>query len=310
MEKKLLNLHLYTNLNCNLHCNHCYNNSLYQNEHKEIQKENLINLIKAFYSSYDVDMHLEGGEIFLRPEIFNALASLDKKILSRITITSNGTIYNDTKEVRYVLNNIDTFRISVEGHTDELNKKLREIEVETVLGNAEKYQCLGAKVVLRTTLHKENLQILLKETVPAIASRGFKNLQIYELQAVGRGKKLDSLLITDTEFNCYLSSLIADKPKDINIKMMFNNRRVASVEERTNELTDAGYVITKLLPVRSLSISTEGNVSICPWDNGKQILFNINQDKDVCAVLEKYNLVHECEHCSKIKLEMRGYNVK
>ncbi|WOO36836.1 radical SAM protein [Anaerocolumna sp. AGMB13020] len=303
MNKKMLNLHLYTNTNCNLHCRHCYNNSFYEENSAEIEVEQLVNIIRESHSAYKVDIHLEGGEIFLRPEVFEALASLEVEILNNITITSNGSIYLETPEVEYVLKNIEAFRISVEGHTNELNRMIRDIDVDIILGNAERYRDMGANVILRITLHRDNIHTLFRETIPAIADRGFHNFQVYELQPVGRGEKLENFILSENEFDSFLNLLVVEKPKDVKIKMMFSPSRVEGVMKRKADFSQAGYSTTLMEPAMSLSIATNGNVNICPWGTDDKVLFNINQEKDLCSALDKFDLMHECSYCSKIKIE-------
>lgn len=304
MNKKQLNLHLYTNRNCNLHCVHCYNNSFYEEGKKEIETDQLLDLIHAVNDAYDVDVHLEGGEIFLRKEVFEALATLKEDVLKHITITSNGTILDTSQDTVYVIKNIGAFRISIEGHTNELNRIIRDVDADRILYNASIYRDMGVNVVLRTTLHKENYKIIMKEMIPAFVAKKNYQMQIYELQAVGRGKSLDKMLLSDEEFNEFLNSMVETKLKDVNAKFMFNPHRVKQIENRRKELLDNGYKVTIMKSERSLSISTEGDVYICPWNMGEQILFNVNDVQDVCEELEKYDLVHECEYCSKIKIEV------
>lgn len=302
--KKKLDLHLYTNEDCNIQCKHCYNDSKVKKDKKEIALEKINDIIKELYESYDLDIHLEGGEIFLRSNIFKTLAELDKDILNCVTITSNGTIFMDTPEVKHVVKNINNLRISVEGHTNELNNCLRNCNLFKVLDNAKKYQNMGANIVLRMTLHKHNIETIIEETLPSLANRGFNSFQIYELQAVGRGESLDYCIKNEKDFSAFLDSLVSYTPKESELKVMFNENRIESIELRKDELTTHGVRVKNIESSLSLSIKTNGDVSICPWDSDGEVLLNIHKDASLVRSLEELNLVHDCKYCSKIKLEV------
>lgn len=302
MGKKQLSLHLYTNRNCNLYCVHCYNDSFYQDNRKEIIPEQLVEIINKLYKLYDMDIHLEGGEIFLRKEMLRELAKLDSEILRKITITSNGTIFDDTEDILYVLKNIETFRISVEGHDNETNRLLRNVDSDLLFKNICAYQDKGVNVVVRTTLHKGNYKTIFEELIPLLIEKGIKNIQIYELQAVGRGERIQHLLLGDNEFESFLKSISNYDDSCIAIKMFFNRRRREAVYKSERFLNKMHYNIIEMAPENSLSISSEGFVRICPWENNDNAVFNIFRVQDICSELNKYNLMHECDYCSKIKI--------
>ena len=302
MGKKHLSLHLYTNRNCNLYCVHCYNDSFYQDNPKEIVPEQLVEIINKLNKLYDIDIHLEGGEIFLRKEMFRELAKLDLEILRKITITSNGTIFDDTEDILYVLKNVETFRISVEGHDNKANRLLRNVDSDLLFENICAYQDKGVNVVVRTTLHKGNYKTIFEKLIPLLIEKGIKNIQIYELQAVGRGERIQHLLLSNDEFESFLKIISNYDNSRIGIKMFFNCRRRESVYNSEGFLNKMNYNIIEMAPENSLSISSEGFVKICPWENDDNAVFNIFKVKDICSEIKKYNLMHECEYCSRIKI--------
>ncbi len=302
MGEKQLSLHLYTNRNCNLYCVHCYNNSFYQENRKEIIPEQLVEIIKKLNKLYDIDIHLEGGEIFLRKEVFRELAKLDKEILGKITITSNGTIFDDAEDILYVLKNVETFRISVEGHDNTTNRLLRNIDSDLLFKNICAYRDIGVNVVVRTTLHKGNYKTIFGELIPLLIEKEIKKIQIYELQAVGRGERIQHLLLGDDEFEAFLKGIRNYDNRSIAIRMFFNRKRRESIYRNERFINKMNYNVIEIAPENSLSISSEGFVRICPWDNDENAVFNIFKVKDIYSEINKYNLEHECEYCSKIKI--------
>ena len=70
MEK--LELHIHANTDCNLQCKHCYNNSgNYKNERME--RKELYRYLTLFTDNYNCDIHLEGGELCLYPDVFDKI---------------------------------------------------------------------------------------------------------------------------------------------------------------------------------------------------------------------------------------------
>ena len=59
-----LEVHLHTNYSCNLRCGHCYNNSGGRNQ-EALPQQLVMGIITAFCAAYDVEFHLEGGEIWI-----------------------------------------------------------------------------------------------------------------------------------------------------------------------------------------------------------------------------------------------------
>ena len=84
--------------------------------------------------------------------------------------------------------------------------------------------------------------------------------------------------------------------------MFFNRRRRNAVFKNKHFLTKNNYKIVDIDAENSLSISSEGFVRICPWDNDENSIFNIFSIKDLCSEIEKHNLEHECDYCSKVKI--------
>ena len=148
---KTIDLHIHSNTDCNLSCKHCYNNSG-EGIKERIPLLELKRYLQLFSASYDCDIHLEGGEIFLYQELFDMLNTLDDRILKSITITTNGTLKPQNVDTISVLKKINTLRISVEGHTQEFHEKIRNSSLHSVLTNGIELLGMGINVVLRITL--------------------------------------------------------------------------------------------------------------------------------------------------------------
>ena len=174
-QKKPIEVHLHTNYSCNLFCRHCYNNSGSCNK-STLSPEFVLDLLEKLCGGYEAEIHLEGGEIFLLPELLAAMNDLPDEVLRCITITTNGTIRLTDPDILKMLSRIQALRVSVEGHTNEQQREIRNIDLTPVLENARFYKENKIPVWLRITLYKNNWEGFVTETLPALNAEGFENI--------------------------------------------------------------------------------------------------------------------------------------
>lgn len=306
---KKLEVHLHSNYSCNLHCNHCYN---YSDIHKNIElpAEFMVTLIKNLCEQYESEIHLEGGEIFLKPEFLTMLNDLPNEVLKCITITTNGTICLKDEIILSMLRKISSLRVSVEGHTNEQQRAIRGIDIDNVLKNARYYMENNIPVWLRITLNRLNQEGFVNNTLPVLYEKGFNKIQVYEFQKVGRGGENGKELalqgsvsgVLDDLFN-YRDSLTGE------LKIMFSKRRLAEVKEYEQKLTEKQFSVRYLEVENGISIHADGEIFLCAWDNdASHSLGNVlKMDReDFFDLLSRTNLKHNCEYCSAICVTKKG----
>lgn len=269
VKKKPIEIHLHTNYSCNLFCKHCYNNSGNCNKSK-LPKEFVLSLIRKVCSRYNVEIHLEGGEIFLLPELLAVMNTLPDEVLKCITITTNGTICLTDPEVLEMLSRIGALRVSVEGHTNEHQRAIRNTDLTPVLDNACFYKENNIPVWLRVTLHKNNYEAFVKETLPALNSESFENIQVYEFQNVGRGNDNHADFEIGASIGHFLKSLEENHSLlKGNIRMLFPEKRISEILDKKDALLEKGYKVQVLEPRAGISIHADGQVI---YVHGKMIL--------------------------------------
>ena len=144
-----LEVHLHTNSDCNLFCIHCYNQSGGNQDCVFPDTNQLIDTIRYICTNYDAEIHLEGGECFLHPEMLKALGTLPDSHLRMITVTTNGTILHEDRQIINVLKKIAALRVSIESTEEEIHQKIRGCSLEKTLQNAVRYQKFGIPVWIR-----------------------------------------------------------------------------------------------------------------------------------------------------------------
>jgi MoaA/NifB/PqqE/SkfB family radical SAM enzyme len=296
-----IDAHIHTNTHCNFQCIHCYENA--ENSIKmSLTDEFEINLIKFFCKTYNADIHLEGGEIFLEEHFIAALLNLDESVARHLTITTNGSLRSQNRETIRALRSIGCLRISVEGHTDTLHQALRGRELQPILDNALYYQDQGIPIALRLTLNTLNIGAMFSETIPALEAKGFRRFQMYEMQPVGRGMTA-GMCITG-RLDSFFTNWLNSQPKS-SIKVSLPLRRRAEVYDYSAQLERVGISVEDVGNVASVSIGADGSVRVCPWDTTSEPLLFICEDniETLRTVIESQNIPHECAFCSRIVLK-------
>lgn len=296
-----LDVHIHTNTGCNLRCRHCYVNAQPQ-MNIVITEDFEIELISFLCRSFDADIHLEGGEIFLEEHLIQTLNRLDDRHKKCITITSNGTVKTSSHETLRSLRSISLLRISVEGHTDDLHRKVRDCDLRTVLSNAAYYKNQGVNTAIRITLNAFNMDSMFSSVIPGLLAEGFDDFQIYEVQPVGRG--LASGLCIEGALDRFFEDWLAH-PSHANITVLLPRRRVLEVKRRASALRSIGVMYKYAGNAASVSINALGEVTTCPWDMLSEPSFCLDGSNmnELLRVVEMQAVPHECEFCSRIVLK-------
>lgn len=308
--KDKIEIHLHTNDHCNLRCIHCYNASGERAVCNMPESGRLLELIRYFCTEYQAEIHLEGGEIFLRPDLLREMNCLPTEILQCITITTNGTFYTDDPEIIEMLCRLHMLRISVEGHTDKQQSAIRGISLEEVVEHALLYKEKKIPVWLRLTMTSLNVEHLLDETLPYYMEKGFRHFQIYEFQSVGRGKENGGLLtVEDALFLSFLNKLAVWKKtytgEDLYLKIMLSVSRREAVLAHKRQLELNRLTVSEIPKENGLSIHADGSVFLCPWDNEEShCMLNVYRDgiKYMADRLKEEDLKHSCCHCSAVSI--------
>lgn len=305
-----IEVHLHTNDNCNLKCIHCYNGSGEKTIYNIPERNSILELIRYFCTEYEAEIHLEGGETFLRIDLLRQMNCLPTEILQCITITTNGTIYTEDSEIMEMLRRLHALRISVEGHTDEQQCIVRGIELDEVVRHALLYKERGIPVWLRLTMTNLNIEHLLDETLPYYICKGFRHFQVYEFQLVGRGERNGSLLkVGDSSFLSFLEKLTVWKNEyrenGLQLKIMLPVSRRAAVLSHKSRLEINRLKVSEIPTENGLSIHADGSVFLCPWDNEEShCILNVYENgiEYMKDILKKGELKHICQHCSAVSI--------
>ena len=230
-----IEVHLHTNTDCNLRCLHCYNRSG-ETGYYSPPVEEIINTILYIFNKCDAEMHLEGGEIFLRPDLLREMDSLPDSILRKITVTTNGTIFLNDEKILHMVKRLAALRISIESADPSQHEQIRGFSLEKTLQNAAQYQRCGIPVWLRVTLNQMNYKGFLKQHILKLNEFGFRQFQVYEFQSVGRGMDNHNLLSIEHNLDELIDELCMTSLNGVLLKLMFSQQRNVEILQQKKGL--------------------------------------------------------------------------
>jgi MoaA/NifB/PqqE/SkfB family radical SAM enzyme len=258
---------MYLTTVCNLACTHCYYDAKRTGEEagKLLTTAEVAQVIDFLSSNFDADLHLEGGEMFLRDDIEDILRRVPAARHKSLTFTTSGTV--PIRVSPSLLKGIGELRISVEGHTDALQQRMRPANLVRVRRTLDELLSNEVDFTLRVTLFRDNAPVL-EEMIDAFMGWGVKRLSLFEFQPVGRGEQhVDEYSLSDPQFAEVLSTLAGmTLPDRLELlKLNLSPRRTATVEAFRPAFAERGYRYLPLGAVPNLTINANGDLGISPW---------------------------------------------
>ena len=306
-ERQRLNVHLYVTPYCNLQCKHCYYVPMRPGSvlDRLLTIQEMSHIITSICDRYAAAFDVEGGEFFLRDDIGCLFESVPEDYWRNVTITTNGTVKIDIGPKHLSL--LDEFRVSVEGHTDDLQKDIRGVPLGPILEACASLQSSGVPITLRITATKKNY-MLLPDMLERFQSLGFTRFSLYEFQSAGRGcTRADEYGLSTDDLEQVLGFLCSCNLDDrIEVlKLSLSARRVRLVQIRQEKLTSHGYKIVDLSGIPSLTVNYNGDLGVCPWVIGPLKIGTYRDTSfvsDLAGLLDAGLLDHTCEYCSAIRV--------
>ena len=182
MDKLYFQWHI-TNL-CNFRCRHCYQNKFDASSELDIEGLRFVSdriIEAAKRKRCKAVINITGGEPFLKKELFELLAYLDRaKEISRLIVISNGSpINHKIIEKLKEFKKLDQIKISLDGASPAVNDAIRgkgafDKAIEAIRRLKEKSDF---SIVIMFTIMKSNLR------------------EIFEIFKLGQKLRLDGLIL-------------------------------------------------------------------------------------------------------------------
>lgn len=262
-----LAVHIYVTPRCNLSCPHCYYDALERTQHptNEMTLEQIERVLVGLADRFLPDVHLEGGEPFIRRGVDALLDRLDPTVLRTITVTTNGTVRLRT--AAEALRHLDALRISVDGHTPALMDEMRGADLAKVMRTCHELAERAVPFMVRMTVWRKNIRRL-SEIYEWLAEHEVPKLSLYEFQPSGRGMAVDEQFsVSDEDIDALLVALTELPPPAClqRLTLHLAERRLEALRAHESRLRAAGLRIRELGSVANCTINYDGSVGISPW---------------------------------------------
>jgi MoaA/NifB/PqqE/SkfB family radical SAM enzyme len=112
---------------CNLACTHCSNADDREHAGPDLKIEAAAHMLAEFVEAGGTALHILGGEPFLRKDILTEIA-IAKHLGLSVSLTTNGTVCPDDDAVDWLLQQLSTLTISLDGSSAATNDCIRGLE--------------------------------------------------------------------------------------------------------------------------------------------------------------------------------------
>lgn len=313
-KKKPLNVHLYVTPVCNLHCKHCYYEAWGTDRvpNDVISLDQIAHAIITLCDRYDVDMHMEGGEMFLRQDLQRLFQMVPDLYWRYVTMTTNGVV---KLNVSYdSLRLLGDLRISVEGHTDEINYGMRGVLLRPILQTCTQLRDNEVPFTYRITLHKKNFKHF-ESMIRFFTQEGSSRFSFFEFQPVGWGTdSQDEYGMAEAELEQVIQYMASTPvPADVEtLKLSISPSRVHLVDRNRSQLESQGYEVIKVGGDASITINANGDLGIDPWmvkagytPDRFANLANVDLGGVVAEQMEEGSLYKYSVHVSEVQVRFK-----
>lgn len=294
---------------CNLNCIHCYNP---QTKTKELQKENIFDLISEIKKLGALKIRITGGEPFIKNDLFDILKEIYSSMID-FSIFTNGILMEKEHIKELSLLNPEFVAVSIDSVNPEEYKKIRKTDNKKVLNNLEEMLKQGIRTRANIVLFKDinDSYDSIKNTLIYLKYLGMdkNDISFDEIVPEGRGIQIPAYNLRDKMEAMKKISRLYEKVFDgeLFIKIPESQKR------KINSYCGLGESFFYL--------GSDGSVSLCPMLNfGKYILGNVKQ-KSLTSIWENSLLLNyfrkkeylsssECKDCKALDACAGGCKAK
>jgi len=190
---------------CNLSCVHCRASAVSKPAPDELTTREVKGLIDDMAGFSDPVLILTGGEPLLRKDIYE-VASYASKRLSRVVLSTNGTLLTPEIASRLKEAGVSRVSISLDGASAKTHDEFRQVKgaFEGSLRGIEALKEAGLEFQINSTITRQNVGEI--EDIYALARKlGAKALSIFMLVPTGRGKEIEETELPPGEYERVLN---------------------------------------------------------------------------------------------------------
>jgi Fe-coproporphyrin III synthase len=203
---------------CNLRCPYCHASAV-ADKSAELSFDDLVRIADKILAVEPFEIVLNGGEPFLRKDVFDLISRLRQRDKLRLSINTNGTLLDERKVARLAELSM-VVGVSIDGHDEEINRVTRGKGVlEKTIRGIKLLVQHGITTHILTTVTRLNFDHI-PEIVDLTRSLGVEIQTLQDLHAAGYGEAVfESLRLTPQQEAAILPMLqkLAENYPDMTI---------------------------------------------------------------------------------------------
>lgn len=190
---------------CNYRCRHCIQNSGICNN-GELSKEQIFSLIDEFDRNQLFVLDINGGECLTRPDIRDILQYCRNRFFDTV-LSTNASLIDDEMACFLKSVPIKLAKVSLEAGNSVLQDEIRgEGSFERTTAGIRSLVKVGIPVTIQSCVSHANMYHL-DELVQYSIKLGVKNINIFLMIPEGRGRDLEPLCLSGSEYKKLLEML-------------------------------------------------------------------------------------------------------
>lgn len=289
-------LHLHLTNRCNLRCPHCYMKSGNFFE-KELSFDEIKKLCTDFKSVGGTHLSLTGGEPTVRND-FEDILVYACDIGLKVSIFSNGCLWDNEKIKRINKDNLEGVQISVDGYDEESNSVVRgKGSFEKAIKTIDLFVQNGIKVKIAVTPdyeflknHKEDYVLFAKNLLEKYGKKVEINYSYYLME--GRELSYEKVLSRKSEYYSLIDDIVKQLYENIEEDSFIENIRENKIFDSCgygglNVMANGDYYFCDRIP----DVSKIGNVLDEPFD----IIFLKMKKAEEAGKVDNFKPCGDCE---------------
>lgn len=289
-------LHLHLTNRCNLRCPHCYMKSGDEYK-KELSSDEIKNLCKNFKAIGGTHLSLTGGEPTIRND-FEDILDYACNLGLKVSIFSNGCLWNNAKITRICNENLEGIQISLDGYDEISNSVIRgKGAFEKALRAIDMFIENGIKVKIAVTPdynflkeNKEKYVLFAKNLLEKYGKKIEINYSYYLME--GRNLSYEDVLSRKLEYYNLIDYVVTQLYGNINEESFVENVRDNKIFDSCgygglNVMANGDYYFCDRIP----DVSKVGNI----LEESFETIFYKMQKAEAAGKIDNFKPCGDCE---------------
>ena len=191
---------------CNLKCVHCYNASGKKTT-DEIHGAKVLKVASELVDARVLIVTLSGGEVFLKPEMWDVIPILTQRKVD-VNLITNGTLITNDIAKRLSTYSIRAVQVSLDG-SESIHNLIRgdSAAFERTISGIKNLLELGVNICISMTVFRKNLKEV-EKVMDISRSLGVQEFRVLRFIPMGRGREQLDFMLSRNEMKELVAKLL------------------------------------------------------------------------------------------------------